>query len=77
LFLDEIESMPMTMQIKLLRVLQERVLERLGSNLLVSIDCRVITATKEDLLDLAARGGFPQRSLLPARCCDTDPAGVA
>ncbi len=58
LFLDEIESMPMTMQIKLLRVLQERVLERLGSNLLVSIDCRVITATKEDLLDLAARGGF-------------------
>ena len=58
LFLDEIESMPVTMQIKLLRVLQERVLERLGSNLLVTIDCRVIAATKEDLLDLAARGGF-------------------
>jgi len=58
LFLDEIESMPMTMQIKLLRVLQERTLERLGSNTQVSIDCRVIAATKEDLLDLAARGGF-------------------
>ncbi len=58
LFLDEIESMPITMQIKLLRVLQERTLERLGSNTLVSIDCRVIAATKEDLLDLAARGGF-------------------
>ncbi len=58
LFLDEIESMPMTMQIKLLRVLQERTLERLGSNQPVTIDCRVIAATKEDLLDLAARGGF-------------------
>jgi two-component system C4-dicarboxylate transport response regulator DctD len=58
LFLDEIESMPMTMQIKLLRVLQERTLERLGSNMQVGIDCRVIAATKEDLLDLAARGGF-------------------
>jgi DNA-binding NtrC family response regulator len=46
------------MQIKLLRVLQERTLERLGSNTLVTIDCRVIAATKEDLLDLAARGGF-------------------
>ncbi|HXE39830.1 MAG TPA: sigma-54 dependent transcriptional regulator [Azonexus sp.] len=58
LFLDEIESMPMTMQIKLLRVLQERTLERLGSNTQVTIDCRVVAATKEDLLDLAARGGF-------------------
>jgi len=58
LFLDEIESMPMAMQIKLLRVLQERTLERLGSNTQVTIDCRVVAATKEDLLDLAARGGF-------------------
>jgi two-component system C4-dicarboxylate transport response regulator DctD len=48
----------MSMQIKLLRVLQERQLERLGSNTLVSIDCRVIAATKEDLLELAARGAF-------------------
>ncbi len=46
LFLDEIESMPMAMQIKLLRVLQERVLERLGSNTLIPIDCRVVAATK-------------------------------
>ncbi|MBI2276738.1 MAG: sigma-54-dependent Fis family transcriptional regulator [Dechloromonas sp.] len=58
LFLDEIESMPIAMQIKLLRVLQERMLERLGSNTLLPIDCRIIAATKEDLLDLAARGGF-------------------
>ena len=58
LFLDEIESMPLPMQIKLLRVLQERTLERLGSNTSIPIDCRVIAATKDDLLELAARGGF-------------------
>ena len=58
LFLDEIESMPMAMQIKLLRVLQERVLERLGSNTLIPIDCRVVAATKVDLPDLCKQGKF-------------------
>ena len=58
LFLDEIESMPMAMQIKLLRVLQERVLERLGSNELIAVDCRVVAATKVDLLDLSRKGLF-------------------
>ena len=58
LFLDEIESMPMPMQTKLLRVLQERVLERLGSNTLIPVDCRVIAATKVDLLELSERGLF-------------------
>ncbi|QAU33440.1 sigma-54 dependent transcriptional regulator [Janthinobacterium sp. 17J80-10] len=58
LFLDEIESMPLAMQVKLLRVLQERTLERLGSNTLIPIDCRVIAATKNDLVELAAKGGF-------------------
>ncbi|HEX6734256.1 MAG TPA: sigma-54 dependent transcriptional regulator, partial [Azonexus sp.] len=58
LFLDEIESMPLPMQIKLLRVLQERTLERLGSNTLIPIDCRVVAATKTDLIELSARGGF-------------------
>ena len=58
LFLDEIESMPLGMQIKLLRVLQERSLERLGSNTLIPIDCRVIAATKTDLLTLSDQGGF-------------------
>ena len=50
LFLDEVESMPMAMQIKLLRVLQERRLERLGSNQSLSVDCRVVAASKDDLL---------------------------
>jgi two-component system C4-dicarboxylate transport response regulator DctD len=58
LFLDEIESMPMAMQIKLLRVLQERVLERLGSNTLIPVDCRVVAATKVDLLELSRQGLF-------------------
>jgi DNA-binding NtrC family response regulator len=50
--------MPLAMQIKLLRVLQERTLERLGSNTPIPIDCRVIAATKEDLLGLADQGRF-------------------
>ena len=58
LFLDEIESMPLPMQIKLLRVLQERSLERLGSNTTIPIDCRVIAATKVDLRLLAEQGLF-------------------
>ncbi len=58
LFLDEIETMPVAMQIKLLRVLQERTLERLGSNTSIPIDCRVVAATKCDLLELSAKGGF-------------------
>ena len=58
LFLDEIESMPVPMQIKLLRVLQERTLERLGSNTPIPVDCRVIAATKEALLGLSEQGRF-------------------
>ncbi|WP_029554939.1 sigma-54 dependent transcriptional regulator [Xanthobacter sp. 91] len=58
LFLDEVESMPLAMQVKLLRVLQDRRIERLGSNTPVPLDLRVIAATKEDLGALADAGGF-------------------
>ena len=58
LFLDEIESMPMQAQIRLLRVLQERVIERVGSNQLRPIDIRVIAATKVDLKQAARTGEF-------------------
>ena len=58
LFLDEIESMPINLQIKLLRVLQEHSLERLGSNQPIAVDCRVIAATKADLAELGKRGEF-------------------
>jgi two-component system C4-dicarboxylate transport response regulator DctD len=57
-FLDEIESMPMALQVKMLRVLQERAVERLGSNTAVPLHCRVVAATKVDLPKLAARGAF-------------------
>ncbi|MVV50740.1 sigma-54-dependent Fis family transcriptional regulator [Pseudomonas sp. PB120] len=58
LFLDEIESMPLAQQVKLLRVLQEQKLERLGSNLSIRVDLRIIAATKPDLLDEARAGRF-------------------
>ncbi len=58
LFLDEVESMPLPMQVKLLRVLQDRRIERLGSNTPVPVDLRVIAATKEDLGALADAGRF-------------------
>ncbi len=58
IFLDEIESMPLALQVKLLRVLQERSLERLGGNDSIAIDCRIIAATKVDLLKMAAQGLF-------------------
>lgn len=58
LFLDELESMPMAMQVKLLRVLQERKLERLGSNAPIDIDCRIVAATKDDLLERGKQGSF-------------------
>lgn len=58
LLLDEIESMPLRTQIHLLRVLQERSLERLGSNRLIPLDLRVVAASKVDLLQAAETGTF-------------------
>jgi len=58
LFLDEIESMPMSFQIKLLRVLQEREVVRVGSNTPIPINVRIISATKEDLREAANEGRF-------------------
>lgn len=58
ILLDEIESMQMPLQIKLLRALQERKIERLGSNAEVLVDCRVVAATKLDLQELSLQGKF-------------------
>ncbi|MCG8426727.1 MAG: sigma-54 dependent transcriptional regulator [Chromatiales bacterium] len=58
LFLDEIESMPLNFQIKLLRVLQERKLERIGSNQEIDLDIWVIAATKIDLQQASLEGAF-------------------
>jgi two-component system nitrogen regulation response regulator NtrX len=58
LFLDEIGDMPPPMQAKLLRVLQEGELERIGGERPVVVDTRVITATHRDLESLARKGAF-------------------
>ncbi len=57
-FLDEIESLPLSLQVKLLRVLQERYIERLGSNVPTPVDVRVIAAAKLDLEDLSQQQKF-------------------
>src|SRR5258706_1693490 len=56
LFLDEIESMPLALQVKLLRVLQDGVLERLGSNQPIRVNCRVVAAAKGDMTEHVAAG---------------------
>ncbi len=58
LFLDEIESCPPAIQVKLLRVLETREVEPLGTNERRKLDLRVVAATKTDLGDPAARGSF-------------------
>lgn len=58
LFLDEIGDMPLYMQIKLLRVLQERKIIRIGSNQLIDVDVRIIAATNQNLEHLVEMGEF-------------------
>lgn len=47
--MDEIGDMPLDMQVKILRVLQEKEVERIGGNKTIPIDCRIIAATNRDL----------------------------
>ena len=58
LFLDEIGDMPMAMQVKLLRVLQERTFERLGGSKVITANVRVVAATHQNLEDLIKEGKF-------------------
>lgn len=58
LFLDEIESMPLPVQVKVLRALQERTIERVGGDRLISVDFRVIAATKVNLREAVAAHTF-------------------
>ncbi len=58
IFLDEIGDMPLNMQAKLLRVLQEQEIEPVGSNAPIPIDVRVISATRRNLKEMISRGEF-------------------
>ena len=58
IFLDEVGDLPLSTQIKLLRVLEEKVIERVGDQRPIPVDVRIITATNRDLQDLVGRGAF-------------------
>jgi transcriptional regulator with GAF, ATPase, and Fis domain len=58
IFLDDIDDVPLAMQVKLLRVLQNRTIERLGGTRSIAVDVRVITGTKRDLRQLVGEGKF-------------------
>jgi transcriptional regulator with PAS, ATPase and Fis domain len=58
LFLDEVGTMPMALQMKMLRVLQEREFERIGDNRTIRVDVRIVAATNADLLKMVKEGTF-------------------
>lgn len=58
LFLDEIDDVPLSVQVKLLRALQERQIERLGGTTSISLDVRILAATKRDLAERVREGAF-------------------
>jgi transcriptional regulator with PAS, ATPase and Fis domain len=58
IFLDDIDDVPLTMQVKLLRVLQNRTIERLGGTRTVPVNVRIISGSKRDLKQMVAEGKF-------------------
>ena len=67
LFLDEVGDIPLPLQVKLLRFLQERVIERIGGRKPIAVDTRIVCATHQNLDEMIAAGTLPRGPLLPAR----------
>ena len=68
LFLDEVEGMSQAMQVKLLRVLQEREIMRVGGNQIINVDVRIVAATNESLEEKVEDGSFRREFILQAQC---------
>ena len=77
LFLDEIGDMPLPLQAKLLRVLENEEIFRLGSNEPIKVNVRLISATQRDLEPMVAEGKFRQDLLFPAQGGDGQAAAAA
>ena len=77
LFLDEVGDMPMSTQIKLLRVLEEHQITRVGDNKPIRVNVRVVSATNRSLEEMVAPGQVPQRPLLPPEGRHGQPAAAA
>ncbi len=77
LFIDEIANIPLAQQPKLLRVLEDGELERVGSSRTLKVDVRLISATNADLAAEVARGAFRARSAVPPEHGRAAPAGAA
>jgi len=77
IFLDEIGTMPMHLQSKLLRVLQEQEVDRIGSTKTVKLDVRVISATNADLEGQVRQRDLPGGPVLPVECHPPASAAVA
>ena len=77
LLLDEIGEMPMATQAKLLRVLEDRKLRRLGSKMETPVDVRVVAATNKDPEEAVASGRAARGSVLPAECVQYPDAAAA
>lgn len=58
IFLDEVSELPLAVQVRLLRVLQEKEIERVGGNKTIKVDVRIISATNRDLEELIKKGRF-------------------
>ena len=77
LFLDEIGEISPAMQVRLLRVLQDRTFERVGGEKTIGVDVRVVAATNRDLEEGGPRRHLPRGSLLPAPCDPHRAAGAS